>query len=241
MKQAQENPARILLVEDDPNLGEVLREFLELKGAFNVDLFKDGQAGWAAFQDAEYDLCVLDVMLPREDGFSLGRRIRARNSAVPLIFLTAKSMKEDKVEGFTIGADDYITKPFSIEELLLRVHAILRRTRMFNPQESAESTFTIGRYEFDSETRELKLNDEVRTISAREAELLAMLCSAMNSTVKREEALERIWGENTYFNARSMDVYITKLRKLLKDDESLRILNVHGIGFKLMCEREAPV
>lgn len=241
MKQATDNPARILLVEDDPNLGEVLREFLELKGAFDVDLFKDGLAGWAAFQNAEYDLCVLDVMLPKEDGFSLARRIRARNSSVPLIFLTAKSMKEDKVEGFTIGADDYITKPFSIEELLLRVHAILRRTRMYNPAESSESTFNIGRYEFDSETRELKFNDEVRTISARESELLAMLCSAMNSTVKREEALERIWGENTYFNARSMDVYITKLRKLLKDDESLRILNVHGIGFKLMCEREASV
>lgn len=222
----------ILLAEDDPNLGSILHEYLQLK-QFDVSLFTDGEQAWEAFRAASFDLCILDVMMPRKDGFTLARSIRGIDTRTPIIFLTARSMKEDKLEGFGIGADDYITKPFSIEELLMRIQAVLRRTNRHTETRHEEQHYTIGSFHYDVENRLLSIDGEERRISAKEAQLLAMLCADKNRIVKREQALKHIWGEENYFNARSMDVYITKLRKHLKDDPSVRISNVHGIGYKL--------
>jgi len=223
---------RVLLAEDDENLGFLLKEYLQAK-EYDVDLYKDGEKAYRGFQNNYYDICILDVMMPIKDGFTLAKEIRMANPAMPILFLTAKSLKEDVIEGFSIGADDYMTKPFSIEELLMRIEAILRRTRKDSP-ESEQSSFQIGRYLFDATKQTLQLDDEVRKLTTKESELLKYLCINKNSLLDRNFALKTIWVDDSYFNARSMDVYITKLRKYLADDPSIEIINVRGKGFKLI-------
>ena len=223
---------RILIVEDDINLGSILCEFLILKD-FQVDLCKDGEEGLAKFKTTDYGLCLLDVMMPKKDGFTLAKEIRNVNKSVPIIFLTAKSMQNDKIEGLKLGADDYITKPFNTEELLLRIHAILKRSSSVNGSRNG-TTYNIGKYIFDYTKRELKFKRGVQSLTYKEAELLRLLCENKNNILRRELALKEIWTEETYFTSRSMDVYITKLRNYLKNDRSIQIENVHGIGFKLI-------
>lgn len=226
------NQAQLLLVEDDPNLGNILSEYLRVKG-YDVVLATDGLEGLNAWKKGKFEVCVLDVMLPKKDGFSLARDIRAENQHVPILFLTAKNMIEAKTEGFSLGGDDYLTKPFSMEELLLRIKALLRRSSQ-PAVDPGQEQFTIGKFEFDFAHRELKFGADSRRITSREADLLKMLCLYKNQILKREEALLAIWGDDSYFNARSMDVFITKLRKYLKADESIEIMNVHGTGYKLL-------
>jgi two-component system, OmpR family, response regulator len=227
-----EKNIKILLAEDDENLGSLLREYLIAK-ELKTDLFVNGELALEGFNKNKYDLCILDVMMPKMDGFTLAREIRKLNKNVPFIFLTAKSLKEDVIEGFTAGADDYMTKPFSMEELLFRIHAILRRTNSNNNSETNE-TFVIGDYEFDSQKQILKYNKKDQKLTTKESELLKLLCNNMNNVLERNFALNTIWQEDSYFNARSMDVYITKLRKYLKEDPSIEILNIHGKGYKLI-------
>ncbi len=227
-----EHKAQILLAEDDLNLGALLKEYLAAK-SYKVDLYPDGEKAYEAFQKNPYDLCVLDVMMPLKDGFSLAKDIRALNKTVPFIFLTAKSMQEDVIEGLQIGADDYITKPFSMHELLLRVEAILRRTHPTMPNAS-QSSFEIGEFEFDSVKQILSHSGNDQKLTTKESELLRLLCLNKNDILERNYALKQVWKDDSYFNARSMDVYITKLRKHLKSDESIQILNVHGKGYKLI-------
>lgn len=227
-----ENNIKILLAEDDENLGALLREYLIAKG-FKTDLFANGELALEGFKKGKYDLCILDVMMPKMDGFTLAREIKKINNAIPFIFLTAKSLKDDVIEGFAIGADDYMTKPFSMEELIFRIKAILRRTSSNNVSETNEK-FTIGEYEFDSQKQILKYGDKEQKLTTKESELLKLLCNNMNNVLERNFALKTIWLEDSYFNARSMDVYITKLRKYLKGDPSIQILNIHGKGYKLI-------
>lgn len=227
-----ENSVKVLLAEDDENLGSLLREYLIAKG-IKTDLFVNGELALKGFKKSNYDICILDVMMPKMDGFTLAREIRKFNGKIPFIFLTAKSLKEDVIEGFTIGADDYMTKPFSMEELLFRIKAILKRTSSNNISESNE-VFTIGDYEFDSQKQILKMGEKQQKLTTKESELLKLLCSNMNNVLERNFALNTIWQEDSYFNARSMDVYITKLRKYLKEDQSIQILNIHGKGYKLI-------
>ncbi len=224
----------ILLVEDDPNLGLVLQEYLQIKAGYNVTLCKDGEEGIKEFHINKFDLCIFDVMMPKKDGFSLGREIRNINTEIPIIYATAKSMIEDKIEGFQLGADDYITKPFRIEELLLRIQAILKRINNESIKID-ERNFIIGNYQFDYLTHTLKINNDSIKISGKEAELLKLLCIRKNQILTREEALLKIWNDDSYFNGRSMDVYLSKIRKYLKEDSRIEILNVHGKGFKLIC------
>ena len=228
---------KILLCEDDENLGMLLREYLQAKG-FIAELCADGDAGFKAFLKTKFDICVLDVMMPKKDGFTLAQEIRSANADVPIIFLTAKTLKEDILEGFKIGADDYITKPFSMEELVFRIEAILRRVR---GKKSKESTlYHIGQFTFDTQKQLLCIGDEQRKLTTKENELLALLCSHANEILQRDFALKTIWIDDNYFNARSMDVYITKLRKKLKEDPSIEIINIHGKGYKLIApEAEA--
>lgn len=226
----------ILLVEDDKNLGIVIRDFLEISG-FQAVLKEDGKLGLNEFRNGSYDLILLDIMLPLLDGFSVAEEIRKSDCETPIIFLTAKNLKEDKLRGFRIGGDDYITKPFSTEELKLRIDAILRRARR-NP-ENKSSIYTIGRYTFDYTNHILSLAKEERQLTKREAELLRLLCLNMNNVLRRDQALKTIWGEDDYFMGRSMDVYITKLRKMLGGDPSVSIVNIHNTGFRL--EVKAPV
>ena len=223
---------KIFMCEDDENLGMLLREYLQAKG-YEVDLFKDGEAGAKAFsRNQQYDICLLDVMMPKKDGFTLAHEIRALNNSIPIIFLTAKTLKEDVIEGFKSGADDYLTKPFSMEELLFRIDAILRR---INGKKTKEvSTYKLGRFTFDVQKQMLILGDEATKLTTKESELLGLLCSHANEILDRRYALKSIWGNDDQSQARSMDVYITKLRKLLKEDPSLEILNVHGKGYKLI-------
>jgi len=223
---------KILLVEDDVNLGSILSEYLALK-KFDVDLCKNGDDGIQYFRKNEYDLCILDVMLPRKDGFTLAKEIRVINKFMPIIFLTAKSMLNDKAEGFNIGADDYITKPFNTEELILRINAVIRRS-INQTNQKGNSVFKIGMYKFDYQKRELLLNKEKRKLTSKESELLKLLCENNNETLTRESALNLIWQNENYFTSRSMDVYITKLRNYLKDDPSIEIVNIHGVGFKFV-------
>lgn len=227
-----ENKVKIMLAEDDENLGTLLREYLIAKG-LKTDLFVNGELALAGFKKDKYDLCILDVMMPKMDGFTLAREIRKFNSQVPFIFLTAKSLKDDVIEGFTVGADDYMTKPFSMEELLFRIKAILRRTSSNHVSETNE-TFTIGDYSFDSQKQILKVGNKEQKLTTKESDLLKLLCNNMNNVLERNFALKTIWQEDSYFNARSMDVYITKLRKYLKEDPSIQILNIHGKGYKLI-------
>ena len=227
------NKTRILLAEDDHNLGSLLQEYLIAKG-YDVTLAKDGNQGLDIFLCQEFDFCILDVMMPKKDGFSLAKEIRTKNPEIPILFLTAKSMQEDTIKGFEVGADDYMTKPFSMEELLLRIKAILKRTKKgdINPE---SEVFNIGKFEFNSLQHELKAGDEKYKLTTKESDLLKLFCQNQNKTVSRSYALKLIWGDDSYFNARSMDVYITKLRKYLKSDASIQIMNLHGEGFKLVC------
>ena len=222
---------RILLCEDDPNLGIVLKNFLELND-FEVVLERDGRLGLAAFQREKFDICLLDVMMPKMDGFSLAKEIRDINEDVPLFFLSAKSMKEDQIKGYKLGADDYITKPFESELLLLKIKAILKRNEeQHKEQENVE--YDLGIYHFVPKLRKLSSANGEVTLSPKENELLKMLSEYKNDKLERELALKKIWGNDNYFNGRSMDVYIAKLRKYLKDDPSVEIVNIHGEGFML--------
>ena len=226
-----EEKLKIFLCEDDENLGMLLREYLQTRG-YDADLQPDGEAGYKAFTKNKYDLCVLDVMMPKKDGFTLASDIRGINTEVPIIFLTAKSMKEDILQGFKLGADDYLSKPFSMEELLSRIESILRRVR--GKKIKDVTTFNIGGFVFDSQKQVLVFDGETRKLTTKESELLKLLASNANNILERNYALKTIWEDDNYFNARSMDVYITKLRKLLKDDPNVAIINIHGKGYKLI-------
>jgi two-component system, OmpR family, response regulator len=223
---------RLLLVEDDENLGTLLREYLMVK-SYEVDWFVNGEKAYRNFIRNHYDLCILDVMMPVKDGFTLAREIRMVNQELPIIFLTAKSMKEDVIEGFKAGADDYITKPFSMEELIFRVEAVLRRTRK-DGEGAVQNEYRIGSYMFYPNTQQLKLGDHEQKLTTKESELLKLLCVNKNNILDRNFALKAIWIDDNYFNARSMDVYVAKLRKYLRDDPRVQIINVHGKGFKLV-------
>ena len=232
-----EENLKILLCEDDENLGMLLREYLQAKG-YEAVLCPDGEAGYREFQKTKFDICVLDVMMPKKDGFSLAQDIRQQNAELPIIFLTAKTLKEDILEGFKIGADDYITKPFSMEELVMRIEAILRRVKGKKTREN--TIYHIGRFTFDTQKQLLSIGDKQTKLTTKENELLALLCAHANEILQRDYALKTIWIDDNYFNARSMDVYITKLRKHLKDDPSIEIINIHGKGYKLIApEAEA--
>jgi len=223
---------RILLCEDDPNLGLVLKNFLELND-YEVILERDGRLGLAAFQREKFDICLLDVMMPKMDGFMLAEEIRDTNPEIPLFFLSAKSMKEDQIKGYKLGADDYITKPFDSELLLFKIKAILKRNEEQNrKQENTEND--LGKYHFIPKLRELSADGSKVTLSPKENELLKMLSEYKNDLLQRELALKKIWGNDNYFNGRSMDVYIAKLRKYLKEDEKIEIVNIHGNGFRLV-------
>ena len=222
---------RILLCEDDENLGMLLREYLQAKG-YNADLFADGESGYKAFLKGKYDICVLDIMMPKKDGFQLAQEIRTINSEVPVIFLTAKALKEDILEGFKLGADDYITKPFSMEELVMRIDAIMRRVKGKKGKEI--TMYKIGKFTFDTQKQVLIVDDMSTKLTTKESELLSLLCAHVNEILERHFALKTIWIDDNYFNARSMDVYITKLRKHLKADPSIEIINIHGKGYKLI-------
>lgn len=230
---------KILLCEDDENLGMLLREFLQAKG-FNADLCEDGDKGYRAFLKGKYDLCVLDVMMPKKDGFTLAQEIRNLNSEVPIIFLTAKNLNEDVLQGFKLGADDYIVKPFSMEVLVSRISAILRRVR--GKKESEITVYKIGKYTFDTQKQTLTCDGVTQKLTTKESELLSLLCMHINEILERNYALKSIWIDDNYFNARSMDVYITKLRKLLRNDPQIEIINIHGKGYKLIAptEEETP-
>lgn len=225
--------AKILLCEDDENLGMLLREYLITKG-YDTTLCCDGEEGLKAFQNDQFDICIFDVMMPKKDGFTLAKDIRNINTSVPIVFLTAKTLKEDIIEGFRIGADDYLTKPFSMEELTFRVEAILRRVQGTKPKEKV--VYNLGKYVFDTQKQTLSFGDEHKKLTTKENDLLQLLCLHMNEILQRDFALKKIWVDDNYFNARSMDVYITKLRKLLSKDELVQIINVHGKGYKLVCE-----
>ncbi len=222
---------RILLCEDDENLGMLLREYLQAK-EYDTELCPDGEAGYKAFLKSNFDLCVLDVMMPKKDGFALAKEIRQSNAEVPIIFLTAKTLKEDVLDGFKIGADDYITKPFSMEELTFRIEAILRRVR--GKKNRDRTHYKIGSFTFDTQKQILARGDKQTKLTTKESELLSLLCAHANEILQRDFALKTIWIDDNYFNARSMDVYITKLRKHLKEDENVEIINIHGKGYKLI-------
>lgn len=224
---------KILLAEDDPNLGTLLQEYLTIKG-YETTLAKDGDEALTKFVQQPYDLCIFDVMMPKKDGFTLAKEVRMSDKDTPIIFLTAKSMKEDTLQGFKLGADDYMTKPFSMEELLARLQAVLRRSQKVEEQNEKVTSFKIKDFIFDSEKQTLILNGESQKLTVKESELLKLLCENIGNPVSRSIALKMVWGDDTYFNARSMDVYITKLRKFLREDSGIQIVNVHGEGFKLM-------
>lgn len=222
---------KLLLAEDDENLGKLLNTFLEAKG-YQTDLVDTGKKAVEHAAQNTYDFIILDVMMPEMDGFEAAEEIRSWNKDVPILFLTAKSLKEDKLRGFNIGADDYLTKPFSMEELLARLQAILKRTNTAKPEEAR--TETLGDSTFDLTTRMLAIGGKEVQLTTKEAQLLNMLIKSQEDHLDRQVALRAVWGDDNYFNGRSMDVYITKLRKILKDDPKIQILNVHGKGFKLI-------
>lgn len=227
---------KILLCEDDENLGMLLREYLQVKG-YDTDLMTDGDAGYKAFTKSEYDVCIFDVMMPKKDGFTLAKEIRTINTEIPIIFLTAKNLKEDIIEGFKIGGDDYLTKPFSMEELLFRIEAILRRVKSKKMKD--KTFYTLGIFTFDAQKQILSVDGKQTKLTTKESELLGLLCANMNDILERNYALKTIWIDDNYFNARSMDVYITKLRKLLREDPSVQIINIHGKGYKLIVPNQA--
>ncbi len=224
---------KILLAEDDPNLGELLKDYLELKGKYDVVLSQDGEQALDQFRKNRFDLCILDVMMPKKDGFSLGKDIRKMDDTIPIIFATAKGMMEDKTQAFELGGDDYITKPFRVEELLLRIQALLKRVSKEKEEELADK-FEIGNYFFDYTSQVITYKGQQQKLSTKEAELLRLLCLKKNDVLTREEALIKIWHDDNYFTGRSMDVFLSKLRKYLKEDSSVEIVNVHGKGYKLL-------
>ncbi|MBL4578673.1 MAG: response regulator transcription factor [Flavobacteriales bacterium] len=223
---------KILIAEDDPNLGYVVKDSLETEG-YAVTLCTDGINGIQQFQKAEYDICILDIMMPRKDGFSLAKDIRNLNEEMPIIFLTAKSLKEDVIKGFTHGADDYVIKPFSIEELSMRIKAILKRTKSEPNGESNRNNFKIGLYQLDYRDLKLQGPGEERKLTRKEADVLKMLSMNQNKLLTREILLNVVWGNDDYFSGRSMDVFISRLRKYLSEDENVKINNIHGEGFRL--------
>jgi two-component system response regulator VicR len=225
--------ARILLLEDDANLGFILKEHLELQG-YAVDLRTNGVDGMECFRRGGYALCLVDVMMPKKDGFTFAREVRALDDRIPLMFLTARSLKEDRVEGLKIGADDYITKPFSMEELMLRIRAVLKRTRQSPGMIPGRGEYTIGSFSFDPDTRMLRGPDTSDELTTREADLLKMFCEQDQGLLERATALRQIWGTDSFFAGRSMDVFISRLRKRLAGDPDVQIVNVHGKGFRLL-------
>ncbi len=224
--------ARLLVVEDDPNLGDILKEYLEMKG-YEPTLCRDGEEGWNKFKKDRYDLCLLDIMMPKKDGFTLAREIKKVQEDLPVLFLTAKNQKDDIIEGLKIGADDYLTKPFSMEELLLRITAILRRTQKTS-EISALKTYSFGDFVLHYDEQFIDGPQGKHKLTSKENELIRLLASEINKLVNRSHALKQIWGDDSYFNARSMDVYLSKIRKILKDDPKVQIITVHGEGFKLI-------
>lgn len=229
----ENEPLKVLLAEDDKNLGQILKAYLEAKG-YPTSLCINGKEAFEMYNRKKFDFCVIDVMMPVKDGFTLAEEIRRLDKKVPILFLTAKSMQEDKIRGFEIGADDYITKPFSMEELLMRMKAILRRVQEGALDESQTNEYRLGKMTFDYNRQVLKAHSGDVKLTSKEAELLKLLCDNANQVLDRSLALNRIWQDDSYFNARSMDVYITKLRKYLKDDPNVELMNVHGVGFKLI-------
>lgn len=229
-----EKKVKLLLAEDDENLGLLLKEYLIAKG-YDTDLYPDGEAAYKGFtKNQSYNLCILDIMMPKKDGITLAKEIRLLNMDIPIVFLTAKNMKEDVLEGFKTGGDDYITKPFSMEELIFRIEAIMRRVSQDNNSHE-DAIYKLGIYTFDSRKQILIGGEEGEIkLTTKESELLRLLCNNANKVLERNFALKTIWIDDNYFNARSMDVYITKLRKHLKDDPKVEIINVHGKGYKLI-------
>jgi DNA-binding response OmpR family regulator len=224
---------RVLLAEDDKNLGNILKNYLEAKG-YETKLSVNGEEALLSFKKEKFDFCILDVMMPLKDGYTLAREIRSIDKRIPILFLTAKSMPEDVLEGFKVGGDDYLSKPFSMEELLARMKAILRRITATSPEMPKDSTYKIGQYVFEYKRQSLIFNGLEQKLTSKESELLRLLCDHANRVLDRREALIRIWNDDSYFNARSMDVYIVKLRKYLKEDPAVELINVHGVGFKLV-------
>ncbi|MEI6574921.1 MAG: response regulator transcription factor [Bacteroidota bacterium] len=238
-KNNKKKLAKILLVEDDPNLSEVIMDFLELQGYEIIRAF-DGEEGLTTFYRNDIDLCLVDVMMPKKDGFGLVEEIRKLNEDVPVIFITARSMKEDRIRGFKVGCDDYLAKPFSTEELELRIHAILKRCQL-KPADGRggdKEIYSLGNYTFDYSNMKLRINDKEQRLTKKEADLLHLLVINKNQLLKRELALKMVWGDDDYFIGRSMDVFITKLRKHLREDPSISIINYHGTGFFLEVKEE---
>jgi len=223
---------KVLLAEDDKNLGTILQSYLIAKG-YPTDLCADGEEAFIQFKKNEYNICILDVMMPIKDGFTLAKDIRNIDKEIPILFLTAKTLQEDKLKGFELGADDYISKPFSMEELLMRLKAILRRSGQ-NENLSKNNIYKLGKFVFDYNRQLLVIGEDDQKLTSKEAELLKLLSENLNQVLDRSEALNKIWFDDSYFNARSMDVYVTKLRKYLKADPNVELLNVHGVGFKLI-------
>ncbi len=229
---------KILLVEDDPNFGAVLKDYL-LINDFDVTLAKNGMEGFEKFKKDNFDLCILDVMMPYKDGYTLAKEIREKNKEVPIIFLTAKSMKEDVLKGYKVGADDYLNKPFDSEVLLMKIKAIIQRKSSETKTDNSKFEFQIGKFHLNSKLRFLTYeNDEPIKLSPKENELLKMLALHENDLMPRELALTKIWRDDNYFTSRSMDVYIAKLRKYLKTDDEVEILNIHGEGFRLVVKNK---
>ena len=221
---------RILYVEDDVNLSFVTIDNLEMKG-YAITHCNTGKVGYQTFRDNTFDLCILDVMLPEIDGFELAKMIRDENEAIPIIFLSAKSLKEDRIQGLKLGGDDYITKPFSIEELCLKIEIFLKRSQ-YKPEQK-KSTYQLGAYFFDFDNLELIKEQRITTVTFKEGELLRFFCEHPNQVLKREEILKKLWGDDDYFMGRSMDVFISRLRKYLKEDPSIQLENIHNVGFRL--------
>ena len=227
---------KVLLAEDDKNLGTILKTYLEAKG-YHTTLCVNGKEAFDMYNRKKFNFCIIDVMMPVKDGFTLAQDIRKSDKKIPILFLTAKSLQEDKLKGFEIGGDDYITKPFSMEELLVRMKAIIRRSIEGRGTDAKVTVYQIGKLSFDYNHQSLKSHDAENKLTSKEAELLRLLCDNANEVLDRSIALNRIWQDDSYFNARSMDVYITKLRKYLKEDPTVELLNVHGVGFKLVIPR----
>lgn len=238
MENPEIDEIRVLMAEDDENLGLILSERLRTKG-FAVDLATDGAIAQSKFESGNYDLLILDIMMPVKDGFTLAKEIRKTNPDIPIIFVTARSMKEDVLKGFEIGADDYLTKPFSMDELMVRIHAVLRRTLRKGVVSIGEADqYHFSKTHFNAVTQTLTINGQQTDLTSKESELLRMLSARINEVVPRDQALKQIWGSDTYFNGRSMDVFISKLRKMLSADENIEIMNVHGKGFKLVVKAD---
>lgn len=227
---------KILFAEDDVNLGFVTKDNLELQG-YEVRHCENGQSAWEFFNKDTFDLCIFDVMLPKLDGFSLAKQVRAINQDVPILFLTAKSLKEDKLTGLRIGADDYITKPFSIEELVLKIEIFLKRSKVAQNEKPLQKSFKIGDYLFDYENLSLVIKDDTQQLTQREADVLKYFCQNIDKVLRRDEILMNIWGDDDYFIGRSLDVFISRLRKYLKNDPQIVIENIHSVGFKMMIKK----